>query len=453
MNTSSPKNHSQPIYQVSELVGEIRQLLEASYRECWIEAEISSLSKPASGHLYFSLKDDSAQVRCAMFRNRASIMSYQPKEGDLVRVRARVSVYAPRGDMQVIVQHIAPAGEGVLKKRFEELKQKLTQEGLFDQSRKQLIPSLPKRIGLITSPSGAAITDVLTTLQRRFSGIPVSVYPSLVQGDSAAEQLVAAIKLAQTDQRCDVLLVTRGGGSLEDLWCFNDENLARAIAACPIPIVSAVGHEVDVSICDFAADVRAATPTAAAELVTPDQEHFLQQLSSWSQRLQQAQHKTLQQLAQQTDWLAARLTHPKQTLLERKKRLNELGLRLKQIKTHRLSIEQQQLRHLEQRLRARLPQQQIRAWQQGIARMSTSLHQQTQLLLNNRQNQLTQLSNHLNAVSPLATLDRGYAIAATSPHMDTVIKNAQNIKPQDKLYIKLSKGAATCLVQDIHGDD
>ena len=296
-------NRNTNVYQVSQLSEEMRRLMETSYPEIWIEGELSSLSTPASGHLYFSLKDERSQLRCAMFKGRAGISRYRPKVGDLVRVRAKISVYTARGDLQCIVQHMEEAGEGVLQRRFEELKEKLSNEGLFQQSHKQPLPFFPKRIGIVSSPTGAAVRDIISTLKRRCPGIPVTIYSAVVQGDTASNSIASAIRDAVQHQACDILLLSRGGGSLEDLWCFNHEDLAREIHRCPIPIVSGVGHEVDVTISDLVADLRAPTPTAAAELVSPDRDQLCNQLASLQFRLPRSLERLLQTKSQQVDCL------------------------------------------------------------------------------------------------------------------------------------------------------
>ena len=267
------------IYSVSRLNREVRVLLERGFGVLWVEAEISNFSRPSSGHWYFSLKDANAQVRCAMFRQRNMLCAFTARDGQKVLVRARIGLYEPRGEFQLIVEHMEDAGLGALKRKFEELSARLKAEGLFEAERKRPLPALPRRIGVITSPSGAAVRDILHVLARRFPAVAVMVYPVAVQGAQAPAEIVAALKLACRRAECDVLILARGGGSLEDLWAFNDEQLARAIVASSIPVVSGVGHEIDFTIADFAADVRAPTPSAAAELVVPDAEEWLAALA------------------------------------------------------------------------------------------------------------------------------------------------------------------------------
>lgn len=460
MTINSPPKATEPrVYKISHLVTEIRQMLEASYRSCWVEAEISSLSRPASGHCYFSLKDDSAQIRCAMFKAAVSSSQrntgYALKEGDLVRARGKISVYPARGDMQFIVQHVEPAGEGLLKRQFEQLKQQLSDEGLFNQEYKRVIPNLPKCIGLISSPTGAAIKDILITLKRRFPSIPIRIYPSLVQGEEAPKQLVQALKLAEKDNQCDVLILSRGGGSLEDLWAFNDESLARAIFDCSIPLVSAVGHEVDISICDFVADIRAATPTAAAELVTPDQQYYINQLSGLLQRLRNAQRNCLNEKAQHIDALAKRVIHPSATLKSKQQRLEELDKRLLSLQTKRLNIDWQQLKQMQSRINANNPSHKITQLKRQLAQYKHSVDTSIARVVSNKSVQLHQLSAHINAVNPLAVLERGYSITATSKKMHQVITNASQLSSGDNVYLKFAKGSANCVVKstDVNSDE
>ncbi|NIA27709.1 MAG: exodeoxyribonuclease VII large subunit [Desulfobulbaceae bacterium] len=292
---------------VSQLNRQVKTLLEQGIARLWIEGEISNLAKPASGHLYFSLKDDSAQIRAAFFRQRQRSPTIGLKNGDKVVAFGRVSLYEARGDYQLIVEQVEPAGEGALKRQFEVLKKILAAEGLFNEENKQELPTLPERIGVITSPSGAAIRDIISILRRRFPSIPVIVYPAAVQGEAAPGELIAALASAVGRNECDVLIMGRGGGSLEDLWAFNDEKLARAMAACPIPIVSAVGHEIDFTIADFVADVRAPTPSGAAEIVVPDRAHWLRSIDSLAARIGRLAQRAVEERAQSLDWLGRRL--------------------------------------------------------------------------------------------------------------------------------------------------
>ena len=305
MNSSN--NSSRDIYSVSRLNAEIRAVLEGSFPLLWVEGEISNLSTPRSGHSYFSLKDSHAQVRCALFRGKRLLLRFQPNDGDQVLIRARISLYEARGDFQLIVEHMESAGAGALQRAFDELKAKLDKEGLFDTSRKKALPAYPRRIGIITSATGAAVRDILQVLQRRFPALPVLIYPVPVQGQNASREISHALKLADQRQDCDLLILARGGGSLEDLAAFNDENLARTIAALETPIISAVGHEIDFTIADFVADRRAPTPSAAAELATIDQQVLLDSL-------QQQRKRLLRSIRQQLHQEKTLLTHLVQKL-------------------------------------------------------------------------------------------------------------------------------------------
>jgi len=307
MDNSGRTNAAASALTVSQLNHQVKTLLEQGMARLWVEGEISNLARPASGHLYFTLKDASAQVRAAFFRQRQRGPTIGLKNGDKVLVFGKVGLYEPRGDYQLIVEAVEPAGEGALRRQFEVLKKKLAAEGLFAEEHKRELPSLPRRVGVITSPSGAAIRDILTVLKRRFPSVPVVIYPSSVQGEAAPGELIAALRAAVRRNECDVLIVGRGGGSLEDLWAFNDERLARALFDAPIPIVSAVGHEVDFTIADFVADVRAPTPSGAAEIVVPDRSDWLRAIASWASRIGRLGIRALETRGQTLDWLRQRL--------------------------------------------------------------------------------------------------------------------------------------------------
>src|SRR5690554_5246014 len=318
--------------------------------QVWVEGEISGFSRPSSGHWYFSLKDGKSQVRCAMFRSANQRIRTLPKEGDQIRIRGKVTLYENRGDFQIIAEHLEPAGLGPLQQAFEALKMKLQGEGLFDPARKKHLPATPRHIGVVTSPTGAAIHDILTVLARRCPAIPVTLYPTAVQGQAATAEIVNAIGLAQRHGVADVLIIGRGGGSLEDLWCFNEEAVARAIAGCTIPTVSAVGHEVDVTIADFVADLRAPTPSAAAEKISPDQQDWLRRLNEQQLRLAQSARRLLIRLNQQLGHLGARLRDPRRELQDKAQRMDELDMRLNKAIVQKLQQQQLKTGHLAQRL-------------------------------------------------------------------------------------------------------
>jgi exodeoxyribonuclease VII large subunit len=329
---------SRDIWTISRLAREVRAVLEGSFPLLWVEGEISNLSQPASGHLYFALKDPAAQIRCALFRNKRLLLGFRPANGQQVLARVRVTLYEGRGDFQLVVEHLEPAGEGALRLEFERLKRKLAAEGLFDEALKRPLPAFPRRVGLITSPSGAAVRDLISVLGRRFPALPLVVYPAKVQGEGAAAELVAMLALANQRAECDVLILARGGGALEDLMAFNDEDLARAIRASAIPVVTGVGHEIDFTIADLVADQRGATPSAAAELVSPSAPHLFQRLAAYEQRLVQAQTRRLEGLRRH--WLAAerhlRLLHPLAELERRQQRTDDLERRLLEAMARRL---------------------------------------------------------------------------------------------------------------------
>ena len=451
MNDFKPTNSQPHVFAVSELLSEIKRLLEASYREIWLEGELSSLSLPASGHLYFSLKDDNAQVRCAMFRSRAGISRYKPKEGDLVKIRARVTVYEARGDMQLVVQHIEEAGEGLLKKRFEELKQALYEKGLFDEAQKKPLPAFPKRVGIITSGSGAAVKDIITTFERRCSGIPLIIYPATVQGDTASKSLINAIQDAVQHDYCDVLIIARGGGSLEDLWCFNNEELAYAVHQCPIPIISAVGHEIDFTICDFVSDRRAPTPTAAAELLSPDTQQLNRQLATLLQRLQNSTTRKYQKHAQQVDWLYKRLVHPKQAIQNSLSKLAQLNLRLSNSAKLHIKSEKTKVNHFFNLIQSNNPQSRLVLQQKQTQQLAHRLQQIQKNKFSNKQTQYKNIGLRLNTVSPLATLDRGFSIARNE--QQAIVRSANEIKTNEKLQIRFAKGSADCKVINIDSEN
>lgn len=436
-----------PIYTVSELNREAKRLLEHHFVSVQVEGEISNLSRPHSGHLYFSLKDQGAQVSCAMFRSNNLRLSFDLTDGLHVVATARVSLYENRGQYQLIVQSIEPAGDGALRRAFEALKKRLAQEGLFAEEAKKPIPTLPRRIGVVTSATGAAIRDILSVLKRRFPAIPVIIYPSEVQGSEAAGKLVRAIEVANQRQECDVLILARGGGSLEDLWPFNEEKVARAIYASKIPIVSGVGHEVDVTIADFVADHRAPTPSAAAELITPLASQWLEDLQTLSQQLTRTVLRQLQTHQQHIDFLTKRLQHPAQRLAHNQEQLAHAQLSLKhaiQNLIHRWQKHQQQLTT---RLVQQSPQQALQQIQLGYQLLCKRLIAGIEKSLSQKSEQWRQLMHTLNAVSPLATLDRGYAIV--SNEQGKIIKDKNQVKIGQRITARLPQAHLHCTVDAI----
>ncbi len=439
------------IYSVSELNLNVRNLLESEFPRIWVEAEVSNLAMPASGHIYFSLKDSHAQVSCAMFKSRKQLLKFKPENGQQVLVRARVSLYEPRGNYQLIIEHMEEAGDGALRRAFEELKSRLAAAGLFDEIHKQALPELPQRIGVVTSATGAAIRDVLSVLQRRFPAIPVLIYPVPVQGAGAATEIARTLRTASARKDCDVLLLVRGGGSLEDLWAFNEEIVAHAIVDSEIPIVCGVGHEIDITIADFAADVRAPTPSAAAELISPDQETYLQTFSWYQERLHQLLSNKIRRLAEQIDWLRKRLQqqHPLSYLQQQSQRLDELEQRVNKAWQQQLRNSESNFKHLLHRLLSSSPTQQINRGQQEHSQFMQRLERSLKQHIMQKKQHLAAVSRTLHAISPLETLSRGYAIATTEN--GTAITNYQQVQVGDKVQVQLHKGQIFTRVEKSQG--
>jgi exodeoxyribonuclease VII large subunit len=446
-----PQQPQREIYSVSRLNREARAVLEGNFPLLWVEGEISNLARPRSGHIYFSLKDEFAQVRCAMFRMRAVNVTFSPRDGMQVLARVRVGLYEPRGDFQLVVDHMEEAGDGALRRAFEAMKQRLEQEGLFDESRKRPLPAMPRQIGVITSPSGAAIRDILSVLRRRFPAIPVVIYPVAVQGEGAAGEIAAMIHLAGRRNECDVLIVGRGGGSLEDLWAFNEEAVARAIYDSPIPVVSAVGHEVDITIADFVADARAPTPSAAAELLSPDREAWLQRLQRIESRLTQVLRQQMQQRKQQLLWLGKRLKHPGRRLQENAQRLDELEMRMAQAQRNLLRHNASHLATLQARLERHSPASRLERLKQTQSELQRRLHQAMAHQLRQRQQHLASQARALETVSPLATLSRGYAIV-TDAKSDKVLYRSDQVSVGDTVRARLHRGGLLCRVEEIESE-
>ncbi|HSC47233.1 MAG TPA: exodeoxyribonuclease VII large subunit [Gammaproteobacteria bacterium] len=442
------------MFTVSELNRSVRTLLEGSYTLLWIEGELSNLSRPTSGHLYFSLKDPQAQVRCALFRNRATLLRFKPADGMHVLLRARVGLYEPRGDFQLIVEHMEEAGSGALQRAFEELKKRLAAEGLFDAALKRPLPTAPRTIGVITSQSGAALRDILSVIRRRCPLARVILYPVPVQGEGAGGKIAAMLRAASTRGECDVLILARGGGSLEDLWAFNEEGVARAIRASAIPVVSGVGHEIDFTIADFAADLRAPTPSGAAELVTPDMDAWRRTLVQQGQRLALGQARLIGAFGERLDWCVERLRqlHPGRVLRDRYQRLDELQARLARRFTASLAERQMRLAGLAVRLAARSPRERLHAASEQLSyllhRLDAAAHNRLQAL----GGRLALAMRALDAVSPLATLRRGYAIVSDAAN-GAVISHAAAARPGQSIRTRLSDGTLTAEVKGVEAGD
>jgi exodeoxyribonuclease VII large subunit len=435
------------VYSVSRLNREVKLLLERGFGVIWLEAEISNLSRPSSGHWYFSLKDANAQVRCCMFRQRNMLCRFSVQDGQKVMVRARLGLYEPRGEYQLVIEHMEDAGLGALQRQFEQLAAKLSAEGLFANERKRPLPKLPKRIGIITSPTGAAVRDILHVLARRFAAIPVLIYPVSVQGATAAAEVCAALAAAARRADCDVLILARGGGSLEDLLAFNQESLARAIIASPIPIITGIGHEIDFSIADFCADVRAPTPSAAAEIVVPDAEEWLVSLRRSGARLQRALLRSMELRGQRLRWLAGRaaLVSPTARLVQQAQRLDELEQRLSNSVGRLLAERRSAVSELRSLLWQASP---IARVQGAAARQKLLLSRLRAAALSNlrgARERLAPLERTLNAVSPLATLQRGYAIVVNAE--GRILRDAAAATAGSIIEARLAQGSLRAKVE------
>ncbi|MGH8279478.1 MAG: exodeoxyribonuclease VII large subunit [Gammaproteobacteria bacterium] len=446
----SLQNPGREVLSVSQLNRRARTLLEGGFPLIWVEGEISNLSRPASGHMYFSLKDAAAQVRCALFRGRANLLRFKPADGLHVLVRARVSLYEARGDYQLLVEHMEEAGHGALQRAFEELKQKLAKQGLFDAAHKQALPAAPRTIGVITSPSGAALRDILSVIRRRYALARVIVYPVPVQGEGSAEKIAAMLRTADDRAECDVLILARGGGSLEDLWAFNEETVARAIYACSVPVVSGVGHEIDFTIADFVADVRAPTPTGAAELTTPDSSAWLLALNEQRARLLRRLRERLAGLRERLAWCEERVEHqhPARLLRERAQHLDELDLRLRQALHAGLETRHAALSGLLVRLQPHNPAHTLALLASRCEALSGRLGLAASACLRGARHRFEQAARTLNTVSPLATLERGYAIVSDVAS-GTVLASVGKVRPGQAIAVRLADGQLAARVEAI----
>jgi exodeoxyribonuclease VII large subunit len=436
------------VYSVSRLNKEVRLLLESGMPLLWLEGELSNFAAPASGHWYFSLKDSTAQVRCAMWRQKNQLVRFRPKDGMAVLVRARVGLYEPRGEYQLLVELLEEAGEGALQREFEKLKARLAAEGLFAAERKRELPAVPRRIGVVTSPTGAAIHDILRVLRARFPVAPVLLYPTAVQGAAAVPEIVRAIETASRRQDCDVLLIARGGGSLEDLWCFNDERVARAIAACRIPTISGVGHEVDVTIADFVADLRAPTPSAAALAATPDKRAWQESLALMTPRFGGAMGRYLRAQTLGLGALAQRLqvSHPGARLQQHAQRLDDLEQRLRLALRAAVLTRRQHLETLGTRLWRENPRHRLAALCAHAAALRQRLVTGFGGQLNQLEQRLALAGRTLDAVSPLATLGRGFAVV-TRADDGTLLRDAAQAPVGTEIEARLSKGRLRATVK------
>jgi exodeoxyribonuclease VII large subunit len=437
------------ILSVSNLNREARRIVETGLGTVWVEGEISNLSRPSSGHLYWSLKDAEAQVRCAMFRLATRGLTFELANGQQVLVRARASLYEARGEYQLIVDYVEEAGEGILRRRFEELKRRLAAEGLFDPARKIALPKLPRRIGVITSPTGAALRDVLIALRRRFPATAVLIYPTPVQGAGAAEEIARTLALADRRADCDVLILTRGGGSLEDLWSFNEEIVARAIAAMQLPVIVGVGHEIDFTIADFVADLRAPTPSQAAELAVPDEREWLKRFGVCEQQLGLCMRRRIAHERRHAATVAHRLQrcNPSVQLRERAQRLDELEARLKRAVERRLEVRKLRLARLATAVAHASPAHRLTRTRERWRTAQGDLRRALLRQVERTQQRLKLASRALQSLSPLATLDRGYAIVTDAG--GKVLTDSAAVARGAAIDVRLARGGLAATVEAV----
>ncbi|WWO99362.1 MAG: exodeoxyribonuclease VII large subunit [Candidatus Dasytiphilus stammeri] len=439
------------VFTVSRLNKIVRELIENKINKIWLNAEVSNFSQPTSGHWYFTLKDNTAQVRCVMFRNYNCRAMFCPKNGQQIIVYAAITLYEPRGDYQIIAENIQLAGDGILKQQYEQLKNLLFTEGLFDHKFKKELPNPAQQVGIITSTTGAALHDILRILQRRDPLLPIIIYPAIVQGELAPESLRYAIEIANKRNECDVLILGRGGGSWEDLWCFNDERVARAIFASKIPTISAVGHETDVTIADFVADVRAPTPSVAAELVSRNKHELLRQIQSQKQRLAMAMDYFL---AQQNNYLTSlfhqlKQHHPQLSIMRQRTVLTTKSYQLEDLLQMQLRKATQQYTLLKQRLFAIQPQLNIYQLHKILQQLQYRIQKHISILFNKYRQHLVSTVTQFETLSPLATLKRGYSITKISPYDHTLIKSIKQIQLGNVLKTRFIDGEVISKVLDI----
>jgi len=447
------KKDEQSVISVSELNKKAKSLLEKGIPKLWIEGEISNLAKPASGHMYFSLKDEMSQIRCAWFKQRQLQNTLNIVNGSKMLALGKIGLYEPRGEYQFIVEKMEIAGEGDLKRKYEDLKRKLSAEGIFSEENKSELPNLPKRIGVITSPSGAAVQDILTVLNRRFPIIPIIIFPVAVQGEQAAPQIQNALEKANFRADCDLLILARGGGSLEDLWAFNEEIVARAIFDSEIPIISAIGHETDVTISDFTADLRAPTPSGAAELAVPDQHDWIKSIDNISEKINTIITQQINSKSQLSDWINKRLSQssPMMTVKRQIEKSNNLQKMLSSSIFQNLSRQEKNIHQLKSNLNEVSPRLKIHTQLSRIKELNQKITSCSDHLLEGLNNRIKLASKTLNSVSPLRTLDRGYAIARDAKTKN-VIMSADTIEIENDIEVKLAKGEIKVTVIEKHSD-
>ena len=447
------KKDEQSVISISELNKKAKSLLEKGIPKLWIEGEISNLAKPASGHMYFSLKDEMSQIRCAWFKQRQLQNTLNIVNGSKMLALGKIGLYEPRGEYQFIVEKMEIAGEGDLKRKYEDLKKKLSAEGIFSEENKSELPNLPKKIGVITSPSGAAVQDILTVLNRRFPIIPIIIFPVAVQGEQAAPQIQNALEKANFRADCDLLILARGGGSLEDLWAFNEEIVARAIFDSEIPIISAIGHETDVTISDFTADLRAPTPSGAAELAVPDQHDWIKSIDNISEKINTIITQQINSKSQLSDWINKRLSQssPMMTVKRQIEKSNNLQKMLSSSILQNLSRQEKNIHQLKSNLNEVSPRLKIHTQLSRIKELNQKITSCSDHLLEGLNNRINLASKTLNSVSPLRTLDRGYAIARDAKTKN-VITSADAIEIENDIEVKLAKGEIKVTVIEKHSD-
>ena len=439
------------IYTITRLNREVRAVLEDSFPpSLWVRGEISNLAQPGSGHLYFSLKDKHSQVRCAMFRGANRHLRFAPENGQEVLVRAGVSLYEGRGEFQLIVESMEPAGAGALQQAFEKLKQRLLEEGLFAEDHKQPIPAFPKTIGVVTSPAGAAVRDIIQVLQRRYAMAGIIVYPVPVQGEGAAQQIAETIDVASRRQECDVLILARGGGSLEDLWSFNEEIVARAVYRSVIPVISGIGHEIDFTIADFVADQRAPTPSAAAELVSPDTVALKSRVNTLHSQLHLQITGLLAAHLRNVTQLSKRLPRPTYLLQNMTQRMDDLAVRMRLALDNGIALRRVRLNRFVDILRGRSPLQRLAGYRNKCSALEKQLQNHLMRSLHARNEQLDYLSRSLKTVSPLATLERGYAIVTDED--ENIVRRADQLRENAEIKTRFSRGSVRSTVKQVNPD-
>ena len=446
----TPPTSNRTILTVAELNAEVNQLLVQGFALLWVEGEISNLVRASSGHLYFTLKDNKSQIRSAMFRNSNMKLRIKPENGMKVLIRGRVGLYEPRGDYQLIAEHMEDAGVGQLQKEFETLKHKLADAGLFSEEHKKELPEYPKRIAVITSPTGAAIRDILNVLNRRSPQTPVLIYPVAVQGESSKNELEAAIRRADQDKKCDVIILARGGGSIEDLWSFNEENVAKAIYHAETPIVCGVGHEIDFTIADFVADLRAPTPSAAAELITSDRSQLMTEVVQTQLWLEQKITRELRQKQQHLDWLEARLQlqKPLTKIQLQSQRLDETEARLYLTMRNTLDRNKAKLDHLNSRLSSNLPSRKVLEQQFKLSQFKSRLRQSVLANMQHCESRFRVQIATLDSISPLKTLDRGYTITKDSK-TGKLLTSVSQLQLQQSIQVHFKDGEVNATVSSI----